>query len=207
MVPRCNCRLLQFLRLPFGAAAGIKYGCGRVASLVAAQPESAHAAGGASRLPKKPAQATLDFQPVLTEEQTRVVSRARSGENLFITGAAGTGKSFLLRCVITELRKMNVGRDDARVAVTAPTGIAALNVGGVTIHSFAGIGLGQGTASELIGRVIGNKRSRENWLKSRVLVIDEVSMLSSDLFEMLDDIAREVRGDSQPFGGKNGARQ
>ena len=87
------------------------------------------------------------------------------------------------------------------VAVTAPTGIAAVNVGGVTIHSFSGIGLGQGEMESIVARVKKNKRSCENWITSAVLVIDEVSMLSSDLFELLDAIAKNVRANTQPFGG------
>jgi ATP-dependent DNA helicase PIF1 len=88
------------------------------------------------------------------------------------------------------------------VAVTAPTGIAAVNVGGVTIHSFAGIGLGHGETEAIIGRVKRNQKACEKWSNAAALVIDEVSMLSAQLFELLDAIARAVRcKPSVPFGG------
>jgi len=73
----------------------------------------------------------------LTEEQRVAAERALRGDNLFVTGAAGTGKSFLLRYIVQELERRHPGK----VAVTAPTGIAAVNVGSRTVHSFAGIGL------------------------------------------------------------------
>jgi ATP-dependent DNA helicase PIF1 len=74
---------------------------------------------------------------------------------------------------------------DGTVAVTAPTGIAAVNVSGVTIHSFAGIGLGKGDPAMLAGRVRSNTKKAKQWAETRVLVIDEVSMLSRELFELL----------------------
>ena len=88
------------------------------------------------------------------------------------------------------------------VAVTAPTGIAAVNVGGVTIHSFAGIGLGNGGTEEIIARVKRSKKACENWANAAALVIDEVSMLSGALFELLDALAKAIRcKPSLPFGG------
>ncbi len=75
----------------------------------------------------------------LNKEQLAAATHALKGNNVFITGSAGTGKTFLMKYAIQELRKKH---GDAAVAVTAPTGIAAITVGGQTIHSFAGIGLG-----------------------------------------------------------------
>eukprot|EP01052_Picozoa_sp_SAG31_P007500 SAG31_NODE_357_length_17115_cov_64.211801_12_plen_306_part_00 len=81
----------------------------------------------------------------LSTEQAAAAKRAEKGESLFITGAAGTGKSFLLRFIIQQLRA-RCGEDGASsIIITAPTGIAAVNVGGVTVHSFAGIGQGRGS--------------------------------------------------------------
>jgi hypothetical protein len=76
----------------------------------------------------------------LNAEQQSAADHILAGHNVFLTGSAGTGKTFLLRYVIQEMEKLHGGKGE--VAVTAPTGIAAINIGGQTIHSFAGIGLG-----------------------------------------------------------------
>ena len=76
-----------------------------------------------------------------------------TGQNVFITGSAGTGKSYLLNYIVQELKmkyEQESGSSGESVFVTAPTGIAAINVGGTTIHSFAGIGLGEKLIIELI---------------------------------------------------------
>jgi chromosomal replication initiation ATPase DnaA len=78
----------------------------------------------------------------LSVEQQRAAQRALSGQNLFITGSAGTGKSFLLKYIVQEAKKQHSGQPDS-VVITAPTGVAAINVGGATINSFAGYGLGK----------------------------------------------------------------
>lgn len=78
----------------------------------------------------------------LSVEQQRAAQRALSGQNLFITGSAGTGKSFLLKYIVQEARRQHSGQPDS-VVITAPTGVAAINVGGATINSFAGYGLGK----------------------------------------------------------------
>ncbi|KAJ7327673.1 PIF1-like helicase-domain-containing protein [Mycena albidolilacea] len=75
----------------------------------------------------------------LSQEQTHVLKLAQEGRSLFYTGSAGTGKSVLLREIIKALKKKHIKTNDA-LAITASTGIAACNIGGVTIHSFAGIG-------------------------------------------------------------------
>jgi ATP-dependent DNA helicase PIF1 len=84
----------------------------------------------------------------------------------------GTGKSVLLREIIKTLRKKYSKSYDA-VAVTASTGMAACNIGGVTIHSFAGIGLGIETAEELATKVRKNRKASSRWLRTKVLIIDE----------------------------------
>ena len=119
-------------------------------------------------------------------------------ENIFLTGAAGTGKSFLLRHIIQELERRHPGG----VAVTAPTGIAASHVGGTTIHSWAGIGLGKGSLDTLRSKVMGNAAACARWTRATVLLLDEASMLDSNLLDALDAIGRAVRGDAgRAFGG------
>jgi ATP-dependent DNA helicase PIF1 len=85
---------------------------------------------------------------------------------------AGTGKSVLLREIISGLKKKYVNTADA-VAVTASTGIAACNIGGVTLHSFGGVGLALEEASVLMGKLKKNKKAVARWLRTKALIIDE----------------------------------
>jgi hypothetical protein len=84
----------------------------------------------------------------------------------------GTGKSVLLREIIAALRKKFVNKEDS-IAVTASTGMAACNIGGMTVHSWSGIGLGTGTVEQICSIVRRNKKALNRWLKAKVLVIDE----------------------------------
>ena len=87
------------------------------------------------------------------------------------------------------------------MATTASTGIAACNIGGITLHSFAGIGLGVGEAPELAQRIKGNISCKRRWLRTKVLIIDEISMIDGALFDKLEAIARTLRLNARPFGG------
>ena len=135
----------------------------------------------------------------LSGEQAAAAARVVQGESVFITGAAGTGKSHLLRYIIQELSRLH--STEGAVAVTAPTGIAAVNIGGVTIHSWAGIGLGRGDPAKILARVQKSSKASCNWGLCRILVVDEISMLSSELFDLLDFIGKTVRARSEAFGG------
>jgi ATP-dependent DNA helicase PIF1 len=88
----------------------------------------------------------------------------------------GTGKSVLLREIISAL-KTAYARNPEAVAVTASTGLAACNVGGITLHSFAAFGLGRESVEELARKVKRNKKGFERWRRTKVLIIDE-SILS-----------------------------
>ncbi|KAG8835974.1 hypothetical protein FRC17_010943 [Serendipita sp. 399] len=122
------------------------------------------------------------------------------GKNVFFTGSAGTGKSVLLRCIIKSLRTKYAKSLDA-VAITASTGIAACNIGGVTVHSFGGFGLGNDTAARLAAKVRGNQKAHSRWARTKVLIIDEISMLEGDFFDKVEEIARILRRKDDPFGG------
>lgn len=136
---------------------------------------------------------------LLSDEQKHVLELiVDKGESVFFTGAAGTGKSHVLRQVVSSLKR---GKYDAEVSITATTGLAAFNVGGKTIHRWAGIRTGEESALTISQNIKKNAESRENWRRCRVLVIDEVSMLDAKLFDKLEEIARLVRGKSDPFGG------
>ncbi|CED82552.1 dna repair and recombination protein mitochondrial precursor [Phaffia rhodozyma] len=118
--------------------------------------------------------------------------------NMFFTGAAGTGKSYLINHLVHAFRELQ-----QTVAITSSTGISAFNIGGTTLHSWAGIGLGDGTAEEMIIKLteVEGKSARKRWTSTDVLIIDEVSMIDGDLFDKLDFVGRTIRGDDRPFGG------
>lgn len=133
------------------------------------------------------------------------------GKSMFITGGAGVGKSLLVQRISAALRVKHShatsGDQHAdpelgvvRAPVTATSGTAAVAIGGVTLHSWAGVGLAQAEAPEILRRM--TKRCRRNWMESRSLIVDEISMMSLRVFELLDQLGRFIRGRHQlPFGG------
>lgn len=135
----------------------------------------------------------------LSSEQQKILDKALQGQSLFFTGAAGTGKSYVLRELVRTLRSKHSSASS--VFVTAPTGIAACNIGGCTIHSWSGIGLGRESKEALLSRIQRVATNVKRWKDTRVLIIDEVSMLSAELFDKLDYIARAIRKRPEPFGG------
>ncbi|EFI28655.1 DNA repair and recombination protein pif1 [Coprinopsis cinerea okayama7 len=137
---------------------------------------------------------------VLSPEQTQVLDRVKAGQNVFFTGSAGTGKSVLLREIISFCG----GSHSPEVAITASTGIASVNIGGTTLHSWAGIGIGNESAAKLVGKFWGQPKFRpvlERWQRVRTLIIDEISMLDGSLFDTLEEVARRTRRNDLPFGG------
>jgi ATP-dependent DNA helicase PIF1 len=144
----------------------------------------------------------VKFSPIqLTNEQNRVKELVvNQGKSVFFTGSAGTGKSVLMRAIIAALKKKYV-READRVAVTASTGLAACNIGGVTLHSFGGIGLGKEDIPTLLKKIKRNQKAKNRWLRTKVLIVDEISMVDGDLFDKLEAIARGMRNNGRPFGG------
>lgn len=137
----------------------------------------------------------------LSEEQQQVLNLVVEQKNsVFFTGSAGTGKSVLLREIISSLRR-KFQREPDRVAVTASTGLAACNIGGVTLHSFAGIGLGKDSTEELVKKIKKNQKAKHRWMRTKVLIVDEVSMVDGELFDKLEAVARMIRNNGRPFGG------
>jgi ATP-dependent exoDNAse (exonuclease V) alpha subunit len=117
-----------------------------------------------------------------------------SGESVFLTGPAGTGKTFVLKEFI------NLSRGSGKhVAVTATTGIAATHLGGSTIHSWSGIGVHDFLPHGFFEHL--SKSRREIIERTDVLIIDEISMMHDYRFDMIDEIARVVRKVDEPFGG------
>lgn len=139
-----------------------------------------------------------DSPPPLSAEQERVLEVALSGANVFFTGSAGTGKSFTLRAVISALRHKHGAE---YVHVTASTGIAATHINGTTLHSFSAAGLGRDTVDVVCKKMVKNPGARKRWREAKVLVVDEISMIASGFFELLDKIGQKQRRSEQPFGG------
>ncbi|KAK6207499.1 DNA repair and recombination protein pif1 [Colletotrichum tabaci] len=149
-----------------------------------------------SNLPRPKASAIA-----LTKEQKHVQSLVvNKGQSVFFTGPAGTGKSVLMRSIIAELKK-KWARDPERLAVTASTGLAACNIGGQTLHSFAGIGLGKDDIPTLVKKIRRNPKAKNRWLRTKTLIIDEVSMVDGELFDKLSSIGRTIRNNGKPWGG------
>ncbi len=126
--------------------------------------------------------------------QLNIMCAVLRGENIFITGEGGCGKTMLLDLIATQLRKSEV-----RVHVTATTALAATLISGTTLHRWAGLGLAKGTVAELLSSM--RRDVRERWTHTDVLVIDECSMLDSELVGKLDLIGQRLRGNGRFFGG------
>ena len=117
-----------------------------------------------------------------------------SGWSALLTGAAGTGKTYLLNTFIAQARKRG-----KKVSVTATTGLAATHLGGNTIHSWSGIGVSDHLPNNFFERL--SKTRRDVISKTDVLIIDEISMLHDFRLDMIDKVLRTVRENDQPFGG------
>lgn len=136
-----------------------------------------------------------------TESQKAVIEKCVDTKaNYFITGSGGTGKSTVLKEVIRRLQE-KWGVDTGKVAVTASTGAAACSISGTTLHAFGGIRLGTDSVAACIARARSDKRSRARWASVEVLIVDEISMISSDYMAKLDAVARALRVKSKPMGG------
>ena len=134
----------------------------------------------------------------LSIEQQIAFDKYIKGQNIFITGPGGSGKSLLIKKIYTHA--INFEKD---IHVTALTGCAAvlLNCKAKTLHSWAGIGLGNGTLEYLVSKIKKNKFLKAIWKKTDILVVDEVSMFSLKLFNVLNQIGKSVRNNDKPFGG------
>ena len=131
----------------------------------------------------------------LSPEQQYALTRFEQGHNLLLTGPGGVGKTKLIHHLVASTTKP--------IQVCALTGCASVLLGcnAKTIHSWSGIKLAKGPHDAIIGKVMGNKHAKKNWKKIKILIIDETSMMSKKIFNILETTARLVRGNNQPFGG------
>ena len=132
----------------------------------------------------------------LNPEQRIVFDKiSKERKNIFLTGLSGSGKSTTLKYIFKKLKNKK------NIVITSLTGISALLLGGQTIHSYLGIGLGTASFDVLLKKLQSSKFYLKCWTKLEILIIDEVSMLSIDLFEKLERLARGLRRNNLPFGG------
>ena len=135
---------------------------------------------------------------VLSHEQSVAFAKFRQGHNLVVTGPGGTGKSKLIEHFVSyciDIRK--------NIQVTALTGCASLLLGlnAKTIHSWSGIRLCKGPNDDIIEKAVRNRRTSKNWKSAQILIIDEASMMSAKMLEVLNAIGQKIRKSDRPFGG------
>lgn len=134
----------------------------------------------------------------LSREQERAFGLYRLGQNLFISGPGGSGKSHLIRAVYRDA--VDGGK---QVTVCALTGCASvlLDCRATTVHSWSGIGLGTSPKEQLLSKIRSSPEKLKRWTSIDLLIVDEVSMMSSELFETLLWLGKNLRGSEDPFGG------
>lgn len=134
----------------------------------------------------------------LSIQQQQAFNKYIAGHNIFITGPGGSGKSALIKQIYE-----HAIQNEKNIHVTAMTGCAAvlLNCKAKTLHSWAHIGLGNKLFEEITYKINKNKKAKSVWKNTEILVIDEVSMLSLKIFELLNAIGKKIRQNCRPFGG------
>lgn len=128
--------------------------------------------------------------------QAEALAILKSGANVFLTGEPGSGKTHTINQYVAHLQSCGI-----EPAITASTGIAATHIGGYTIHSWSGIGIRRDLTKYDIDRIGQNRNVVRRVGNARILIIDEVSMLSAHTLSMVDVVCREIRRNQQPFGG------
>ncbi len=128
--------------------------------------------------------------------QKEALDILKSGRNVYLTGAAGSGKTYVLNKYINYLKERRVA-----IAVTASTGIAATHLSGLTIHSWSGIGIKSDLSDHDIELLTQKEHLWKKYEKTKVLIIDEVSMVHPRMFDALDRLAKAMKRNDKVFGG------
>ena len=118
------------------------------------------------------------------------------GHNVYLTGPAGSGKTHLLNQYIAYLKSHKI-----TVGITASTGIAATHMGGTTIHSWSGMGIRDSMTEEEIEELVKRQYLRTRYLRTKVLIIDEISMLHAHRLDLVHAMCKIFKSNSVPFGG------
>jgi len=141
-----------------------------------------------------------NIMSTLNTIQSLVFEKYKNGENVFLTGPGGSGKSFLIKTIVQDAIE-----NDTKIQVCALTGCASilLNCNATTVHRFAGFGLANKSIEDILEELFTKKRYKlKNWYNLKCLIIDEVSMMSLKILLILDAITRKVyRKPDLPFGG------
>lgn len=128
--------------------------------------------------------------------QDEALNILKTGASVFLTGEPGAGKTYTINKYVNYLKD-----HDIEPSITASTGIAATHVGGMTIHSWSGIGIKEKLTPHDLDKIATTEYIVRRIRKSKVLIIDEISMLRPQTLDMVDAVCREIKGSSEPFGG------
>lgn len=128
--------------------------------------------------------------------QEAALTILKTGANVFLTGEPGAGKTHTINAYVSYLRM-----HDIEPSITASTGIAATHIGGQTIHSWSGIGVRRSLSPYDLDKIASTEYIARRIKKTKVLIIDEISMIDAQMFDMVDAVCREVRQSVEPFGG------
>lgn len=128
--------------------------------------------------------------------QNDALTILKTGANVFLTGEPGSGKTYVLNQYIEYLKDHGIA-----VSVTASTGIAATHIGGVTIHSWTGMGVKKSMSPQEVDILESKQYLWKRFDTAKVLIIDEISMLSGEQFDTVDQICRAFKRNQKPFGG------
>ncbi|MCF6347458.1 MAG: AAA family ATPase [Flavobacteriaceae bacterium] len=129
-------------------------------------------------------------------QQEKALAILKSGKNVFLTGSAGTGKTYVINQYIHYLKARKVP-----VAVTASTGIAATHMNGMTIHSWAGIGVKEHLTQGNLVTMKTKKYLKKHLEKAKILIIDEISMLHKNQLNLVNTVLQYFKNNNKPFGG------
>ena len=136
---------------------------------------------------------------MLTDKQNEAFNCMKSGKNVFLTGPGGSGKSYLIKYFIDWYKEENHGSDD--IFITSTTGLSSILINGITINRFSGIGTGNRDIDTLYKKIIKMNNIKKRWINTKVLIIDEISMMNGDVFDKLEILAKKIRKIDEPFGG------
>lgn len=128
--------------------------------------------------------------------QSEALKILKTGTNVFLTGEPGSGKTYVINQYVSYLHSHGI-----LPAITASTGIAATHIGGMTIHSWCGIGIKNRLSSYDLSNIASNAYVKKRVGNANILIIDEISMLPPNTLQMVDAICREVKKSHLPFGG------
>ncbi len=128
--------------------------------------------------------------------QSEALTILKTGANVFLTGEPGAGKTYTINAYVQYLREHGI-----EPAITASTGIAATHIGGQTIHSWSGIGIRRSLSPYDLDQLSTTEYLVKRMQSTKVLIIDEVSMIDASMLDMLDSLARTLRGNDEAFGG------